>query len=731
MIGGKTVVRGEVNGLLTDSVYPDLRLDCRLEQGQLMRRGMEHGIDSVDMDFTFDYQSACPDSAFLAFHDLRLSGLDSYIRMKARVSDLFRNPFVDVDLHSSIDFDRLGKDLLNPDTVQVSGKLLTDLSLVFRWKDLRDGHYDRIWADGGLDIGLLRLRSDVLRIRAFCSNVHFSVGYKQNQSNFIHQREVLGATLDMDSLGLDWGDQVRVALSRLRMYSNTGLQQDTNAVTPVTSHMRFDFLQARLFDEVAILASGTELHAGIKPFEGNKRQAVGAFVLAADTFQYLDRDREQVVVLKSGKFVAELYPQKGTSLTDHLSASDFFNHWETKGYLIFDDCRFFTPYFPLKVQMKGTKLGFRNKRMILDNVQARVGNTDALLSGEIENIRRQDGKSNLLTGLLSLRSDYIDYEELKQVLFKGEEMRNAGMSERKAMVSLMNVENLDEAVRKMEEKEAGLTASRLIHIPANLDLVVALDVGGIHTTDFDMRKVDGQLTLRDEKAHVHLSTQTDVGNARVDLSYKATGSQKAVTYVDWNMTGIKVGELKKVLPSLNTLFPLLKSVDGVINCKLTACCPLDSNMAVVTPALYATCSLDGRDMVLFDNKTFKELSKKLFFKDKEHNHIDRITVDFIAKDHTIDIFPFLLDMDRYRFAVGGTHDMDMTFDYHLTVLKSPLPISFGIDISGKPDQFKYKLVKSKYGQLFKTDQVEAFNEEKAKRIKNVREELLKEIVYKD
>ena len=45
--------------------------------------------------------------------------------------------------------------------------------------------------------------------------------------------------------------------------------------------------------------------------------------------------------------------------------------------------------------------------------------------------------------------------------------------------------------------------------------------------------------------------------------------------------------------------------------------------------------------------------------------------------------------------------MDMTFDYHLSVLKSPVPFKLGIDIKGNLDDFKFKIVKCKYKDFLK------------------------------
>lgn len=118
---------------------------------------------------------------------------------------------------------------------------------------------------------------------------------------------------------------------------------------------------------------------------------------------------------------------------------------------------------------------------------------------------------------------------------------------------------------------------------------------------------------------------------------------------------------------------------------------------------------------------YHQIADKLRFKDKDRNLIDRITVDFIAKDRMIDIFPFALDMDRYRFLVGGKHSMDMSFNYHIDVLKSPVPFNFGLNVDGKIGDFKYKLGKTKYTDTFGNPlQLEEFRMSKQRKMDEVK-----------
>ena len=59
------------------------------------------------------------------------------------------------------------------------------------------------------------------------------------------------------------------------------------------------------------------------------------------------------------------------------------------------------------------------------------------------------------------------------------------------------------------------------------------------------------------------------------------------------------------------------------------------------------------------------------------------------------IYPFIFNIDRYKLGVQGHNDFNMNFDYHIAVLKSPLPFKFGINISGNADDMKIRLGKAK------------------------------------
>ena len=73
--------------------------------------------------------------------------------------------------------------------------------------------------------------------------------------------------------------------------------------------------------------------------------------------------------------------------------------------------------------------------------------------------------------------------------------------------------------------------------------------------------------------------------------------------------------------------------------------------------------------------------------------IDSISVDLMVKDGTIEIFPFLVEIDRYKAAVGGQHNIDRLL---ISYLYPEITFAFpgGVDISGNLDKMKFRITKA-------------------------------------
>ena len=106
--------------------------------------------------------------------------------------------------------------------------------------------------------------------------------------------------------------------------------------------------------------------------------------------------------------------------------------------------------------------------------------------------------------------------------------------------------------------------------------------------------------------------------------------------------------------------------------------------------------IGGNHLQLHNDESIRKIAKILKFKDRENTYIDKMSVEGIISDSKLEIFPFVLDIDRYVLAMSGVQNLDSSFKYHISVIESPLPFRLGIDLQGDFNDMKFKIGKAKY-----------------------------------
>ena len=147
--------------------------------------------------------------------------------------------------------------------------------------------------------------------------------------------------------------------------------------------------------------------------------------------------------------------------------------------------------------------------------------------------------------------------------------------------------------------------------------------------------------------------------------------------------------------------PPLKSIKGVIDFDMVVKGDFDSSMNFDIPSIESVMTFTGKDLVLMDSETFRDISKMLRFKNRDRNLIDSLNMNVVVTPGgRVDVPPFELSMDRYVAIMGGTQmidfsDFSIDYKYNVSVVKSPIIIKLCVDIKGKDEDFKFKLTKAK------------------------------------
>ena len=390
----------------------------------------------------------------------------------------------------------------------------------------------------------------------------------------------------------------------------------------------------------------------------------------------------------------------------------YFREWDLSGSIAMESGMVMTPYFPLRNRVQGLSAKFNNNEIAIDNIRLTTGNSEIAGKGSIKGLRRALGGRGGSRGRtaspldidIALTSPGVDANELLAALSAGAAFNPDSLSMDSAD---MSDEDFLEEVLSDTTSAAGGTG--LLVIPSNIDAEVTLDASNIKFSDLLIDNASAKLSAKDRCVQlIDTKASTSIGSVSLDGFYATRSKQDIKAGFDFRFMDITAEEVIDLVPAVDTLIPMLKSFKGKLNCELAATAQLDTAMNILTPSINGVMRIGGRNMTISDDKDFESLAKVLKFKDTQTGKIDAMTVEGVIKDNSLEVFPFVIQMDRYTMALSGVQNLDMSFKYHVSMIKSPMLFRFGVDFYGSDfDNLKFKLGKAKY----KNANVPAFSAE--------------------
>ena len=366
----------------------------------------------------------------------------------------------------------------------------------------------------------------------------------------------------------------------------------------------------------------------------------------------------------------------------------YFREWDLNGQISVSNGNVITPYFPINNALKGFELNFTNNEVRVDTLKVVSGKSELEFKGALTGLKRALlGRTTRSTMKLDLdiSSGKMNATELMAAYQKGLKYNPAADTE-------ADIEEAD--TLQLEE----YTAPALIVIPANLDANIRFNARNATYADLLADTITAKVLMKERCVQItDTKAQTNMGEITFDAFYSTRSKKDLKAGFDLNFKDITADKVISLMPSIDTLMPILKSFCGDLNCEIAATTALDTNMNLVMPSINGIMRISGENLTIAENEIYTSLAKKFMFKDKKEGHIDNMILEAVIKDNVLEVFPFTVSMDRYLLAMSGIQNLDMSYRYHASVIKSPLPVKLGIDVYGQDfDNMKFKVGKAKY-----------------------------------
>ena len=375
----------------------------------------------------------------------------------------------------------------------------------------------------------------------------------------------------------------------------------------------------------------------------------------------------------------------------------YFREWNLNGEVSVGKGNVITPYFPNSNSLKGFGLSFTNDEVKIDSFKVKSGNSEIEARGRLSGLKRAMlGRSNrsVIKLDLDINSDKMNANELLAAYQKGLNYKPSSSTDKELSdAELMRMISASESLDTVDS-----TLSTLIVIPANLAADIRFNARNAIYADLIAEQISAELVMKERCLQItNTKAQTNMGEVSFDAFYSTKTKKDIKAGFDLNFKDITAEKAITLMPAIDTIMPLLKAFNGNLNCEIAATTDLDTTMNLVMPSINGVMRISGQNLSISENEVYRSLARKLLFKDKKEGHIEDMKLEAVIHDNTLEIFPFVVSVDRYSLAMSGIQSLDMSYKYHASVIKSPLPVKVGVDVYGEDfDNMKFKVGKAKY-----------------------------------
>ena len=643
---GDVTLNGIVKGLYGKDKLPMVTLKVVIDKASAKYAHLPYGIDEFKADFFGQIDMTKQQPSYLDLKIFHFKGAHTNILADAKVTDLLGDPDITLNTKSVIDLTALAKTFPLQDGVSIEGNVDADLRVRCRLSSIKKKDLGRIKALGKIKMAQLALRD---------TNKNFE--FTSDASLRFFGNDVLGAQAQIQNIVLH-SRQVNSTIENLSASIKTTNPQDTTRIADVQCKVNVQKLKASMpADSLLLFCGKADATVNLQPMENKPTKPQVRFNLKADTL-FCKLGENRLGMDKAG------IKLRARQIKDSI--------WIPQGTVGFNRLFVRTPMSSLPIRFQKTAVSVGNRTITLHNATMRIGRSDLTASGSIHNLYGALKRNKMLKATLNLSSRNLNCNQL---------LRSITFPEDTVQI----------------ETDTTSTPLQLFVIPKNIDFELQTNLRRVRYGKMTFRNVHGAVDVRNQAIHLKELSMEGLGaTMNTTLIYQARNAKAGYAGFDFKLHNINIGKLVDFIPSLDTIVPMLRSFQGTVEFNVSAESALDSNLNIKIPSLRSAIHVEGDSLVLLDGETFAEISKKFLFKNKERNLIDSIAVNISVADGNVTVYPFVVEMDRYRAAVGGTQDLDMNFNYHISILKSPIPFKLGLNISGNLDKMKFGMGKAKY-----------------------------------
>ncbi|MCR4571568.1 MAG: hypothetical protein K5652_05155 [Bacteroidales bacterium] len=363
------------------------------------------------------------------------------------------------------------------------------------------------------------------------------------------------------------------------------------------------------------------------------------------------------------------------------------NRWHPGGLVSLENATLVSPLLPLRTTLNSFDLALDDDDAQIASFNVDCGTSDIDLTGSVGGFRRFIRGRGPLKFNFDVHSKRLNANEILVAMQQAPDSSEVDLEKADFVVDSLANAQYDPSMGEM----------KAIVVPKNLRGTIRMKADRVDYSSLLIHPASAEINVRNRVLQLKdVDVQSNVGQIKMDAFYASKNKSDISAGVDIHLIDMPAYDIIHMLPTVDAMMPALKSFQGNLGCDLSLTTQLDTNMNVLTPTLNGLVRIAGEDLYIKNAGSLRKITRLLMFKNKNIGEIQNLYVDAVIGDNRVEVYPFVLGVDKYKVALAGTQGFNGSMRYNVSILESFLPFRFGINIYGNLDKWRFSLGRNKY-----------------------------------
>ena len=653
---GNITLSGRAEGIYNDSLMPLISADILLDKGSFTMKELPFPLYDIhaNLNTTLNLNS----TSNVRIRDLRAKTGNNSVQCSGTVNDLLGKMFCNLNIKAHLDLPELKPVIPADIKVNLNGLADASLQANFTLEQIEKLALEQMKVNGGIAFTALDvLYNDSVAIKSPAAHIEIQLPSKSANTAF---KELLSAQINTKQLDANMVGLLSAGLKDVKLDVGVSNFMDTNSMFSVACDFDFNRLDMTM-DTIVVAIDKPSGKFDMYPSASNKNIPALNYTYQSEHLS-ANMGKDMSVVSKNIRL-------QGTAQYDE-SQKDMILQFDPRLRIDFQQGVLNMASFPVPIEVPAIKSNFTPERFTIRESRVILGNSDFKLSGIITNIDKYIKETGLLTGKLKFVSDHTDVTQLMD------------------LVNGLGVEtDTSTTAQELETPE-----DDPFMVPMGVDIELHTLVKSATVGNTSIRNIEGNLTVKDGILVLEeMGFTSDAARMQLTAMYRSPRKNHLYAGIDFHLLDIDISKLIAMFPDIDTIVPMLKSFAGVAEFHFAFETYFKSNYDFKYSTLRGAAAIHGEDLVLMDSETFSKISRLLQFKKKTENKVDSLSVEMTVLKREVELFPFVVHLDKYKAILQGQYNLDAAGYYRILVMETPFPLRMGLKIDDYPEKTKFRL----------------------------------------